>query len=220
LSPPLTCEVMDGPRSVMRLLGTRGSAGSVAKGAQWPDPRELPDGRLPRPGPRPARESPRPRRRGRHLEAFYGSLYYAALRPSEAVALGKTDCYLPSRGWGRIDLAASEPRAGRDWTDHGTARQARGLKHRAAGEMRSIPIPPALVTLLRTHLKTYGTAPGGRLFRTARGGPARQRLQRRLASRPHRGVHPRSASLPAGPPPPRPVPRRRLAVAQRRGTRH
>jgi integrase len=109
--------------------------------------------------------------RGEHLEAFYGCLYYAALRPSEAVALREADCHLPSRGWGRIDLAASEPRAGRDWTDHGTARQARGLKHRAASEIRSIPIPPALVTLLRAHLKTYGTTPDGRLFRTARGRP-------------------------------------------------
>jgi integrase len=108
--------------------------------------------------------------RGEHLEAFYGCLYYAALRPSEAVALREADCHLPSRGWGRIDLAASEPRAGRDWTDYGTARQARGLKHRAAGEMRSIPIPPALVTLLRAHLKAYGTTPDGRVFRTARGG--------------------------------------------------
>ncbi len=108
--------------------------------------------------------------RGRHLEAFYGCLYYAALRPSEAVALREADCHLPSRGWGRIDLAGSEPRAGRDWTDHGTARQARGLKHRAAGETRSIPIPPPLVTLLRAHLKTYGTTQDGRLFRTARGG--------------------------------------------------
>ena len=109
--------------------------------------------------------------RGQHLEAFYGCLYYAALRPSEAVALRGADCHLPSRGWGRIDLATSEPRAGRDWTDHGTARQGRGLKHRAEGEMRAIPIPPALVALLRTHLKTYGTTPDGRLFRTARGRP-------------------------------------------------
>jgi integrase len=108
--------------------------------------------------------------RGRHLEAFYACLYYAAMRPSEAVALREADCHLPATGWGRIDLAVSEPRAGRDWTDHGTARQARGLKHRAASEMRSIPIPPALVTLLRAHLKTYGTTPDGRLFRTARGG--------------------------------------------------
>jgi integrase len=109
--------------------------------------------------------------RGQHLEAFYGCLYYAAQRPSEAVALREADCHLPSRGWGRIDLAASEPRAGRLWTDDGAAREARGLKHRAQHEMRSVPIPPALVELLRAHLKEYGTSPDGRLFRTARGRP-------------------------------------------------
>ena len=61
--------------------------------------------------------------RGAHLEAFYACLYYAALRPSEAVMLRESDCHLPGRRWGRIDLAASAPRAGRDWTDDGTARQ-------------------------------------------------------------------------------------------------
>jgi len=50
--------------------------------------------------------------RGAHLETFYGCLYYAALRPSEAVMLRTTDLHLPSRGWGRIDLAASASRAG------------------------------------------------------------------------------------------------------------
>ena len=51
-----------------------------------------------------------------------------------------------------------------------------GLKHRAQHETRSIPIPPILVRLLRlvrplrAHLKRYGTAPGGRIFQTARGG--------------------------------------------------
>jgi hypothetical protein len=66
-------------------------------------------------------------------------VYYAYLRPSEAVMLPETACHLPSRGWGRIDLAVSAARAGRDWTDDGTARQARGLKHRAQDETRSIP---------------------------------------------------------------------------------
>ena len=108
--------------------------------------------------------------RGAHLEAFYACLYYAALRPSEAVMLRESDCHLPGRRWGRIDLAASAPRAGRDWTDDGTARQARGLKHRAQHETRSIPIPPVLVQILRAHLKRYGTTPDGRIFRTARGG--------------------------------------------------
>jgi integrase len=109
--------------------------------------------------------------RGEHMEAFFGCLYYAALRPSEAVALRAADLVLPDSGWGRIDLAASSPRAGTEWTDDGASRQERGLKHRPAGETRSIPIPPALVELLRNHLKRYGTGPDGRVFRTARGGP-------------------------------------------------
>ena len=40
--------------------------------------------------------------RGQHLEAFYGCLYYTALRPSEAVMLRESDLHLPKRGWGRI----------------------------------------------------------------------------------------------------------------------
>ena len=109
--------------------------------------------------------------RGQHMEAFFGCLYYAALRPAEAVALREPDCVLPAAGWGRIDLAASTPCAGTGWTDDGASREERGLKHRAAGETRSIPIPPVLVAMLRAHLARYGTSPDGRLFRTARGGP-------------------------------------------------
>lgn len=105
------------------------------------------------------------------MEAFFGCLYYAALRPAEAVALREADCVLPKRGWGRIDLAASWPCAGTGWTDDGASREERSLKHRAPGETRSIPIPPVLVTMLRAHIARYGTSPGGRLFRTARGGP-------------------------------------------------
>jgi integrase/predicted DNA-binding transcriptional regulator AlpA len=108
--------------------------------------------------------------RGAHLEAFYGCLYYAALRPSEAVMLREADLYLPAKGWGRIVLAASASRAGTAWTDHGTSRQERGLKHRADNETRTIPIPPELVRLLRAHIKKYGTTPDGRVFQTSRGG--------------------------------------------------
>ena len=46
----------------------------------------------------------------------------------------------------------------------------RSPKDRAASEMRSIPIPPALAALLRVHLKAYDTTPDEWLFRTARGG--------------------------------------------------
>jgi hypothetical protein len=43
----------------------------------------------------------------RRLEAFYACLYYAALRPSEAVMLRESDLHPPKKGWGRIVLAAS-----------------------------------------------------------------------------------------------------------------
>jgi hypothetical protein len=39
-------------------------------------------------------------RGGEHLEAFYGCLYNAALRPSEAVMLRESDLHLPKKGWG------------------------------------------------------------------------------------------------------------------------
>ena len=108
--------------------------------------------------------------RGAHLEAFYACLYYAALRPRRRSCSARATCTCRRKGWGRIVLAASASRAGTAWTDHGTARQERGLKHRAAHETRTIPIPPELVRLLRAHIKKYGTTPDGRVFQTTRGG--------------------------------------------------
>jgi integrase len=71
---------------------------------------------------------------------------------------------------GVIVLSASAPRSGRAWTDEGTARQERGLKHRADNETRTIPIPSVLVRLLRAHIKRFGATLDGRVFQTARGG--------------------------------------------------
>jgi integrase len=104
------------------------------------------------------------------LTAFFGCLYYAALRPAEAVALRLGDCQLPDRGWGQLTLARSCPRSGRAWTGDGTSHEQRCLKLRPDGAVRVVPIPPQLLTLLREHIDTRGTAPDGRLFRAARGG--------------------------------------------------
>jgi hypothetical protein len=81
--------------------------------------------------------------------------------------LRAADLHLPRTGWGRIVLSASASRAGRAWTDEGTARQERGLRHRAGNETRTIPIPPVLVRLLRAGhgvavlLKIYAHCIGG-----------------------------------------------------------
>jgi integrase len=117
---------------------------------------------------------------GEHLYAFFAVLYYAGLRPSEAIALRADNCVLPQSGWGRLDLTSSEPRAGQSWTDDGDARDARGLKHRSADEVRSVPIPPTLVQILREHIEAYGEGSDGRIFRSGRGGPLQETAYARV----------------------------------------
>ena len=104
------------------------------------------------------------------LAAFFGCLYYAALRPEEAVALRRDDLILPARGRGAIILTAACPRTGAAWTSTGTPFEPRGLKHRPGGTIRVVPIPPVLADMLGQHLHAFGTAPDGRLFPGTRGG--------------------------------------------------
>lgn len=104
------------------------------------------------------------------LVAFFGCLYFAAMRPAEVVNLRVGQCALPTSGWGQLNLAKSSPRAGSAWTDNGDAYDERSLKHRADGETRPVPIPQELVRLLREHIDTFGTASDGRLFQGRRGG--------------------------------------------------
>lgn len=117
--------------------------------------------------------------RGEFLRAFFGCLYYAAMRPAEAVALREGDIVFPSDvpdaadAWGELILSESRPEVASGWTDDGTPYEVRGLKRRARKATRSVPIPPILVRLLRHHLATYGTAPDGRLFPAVGGGRLR-----------------------------------------------
>ncbi|MGW3365285.1 tyrosine-type recombinase/integrase [Streptosporangium canum] len=108
--------------------------------------------------------------RGRHLRGFFACLYFAGLRPAEALGLRKEDCHLPVTGWGRLILAKSKPQTNKKWTDSGEAHDDRGLKHRAEDEGRPVPIPPELVAILREHIDEFGVHEDGRLFRTSRGG--------------------------------------------------
>jgi integrase len=107
---------------------------------------------------------------GRRLEAFFGCMYYSALRPGEAVALTKAELDLPAEGWGEMALHESDPTTSRQWTDDGVRRR-RQLKHRGEDDVRFVPVPPQLTLLLRRHMADHGTAPDGRLFWSPRGGP-------------------------------------------------
>lgn len=85
------------------------------------------------------------RGRGRHLMAMFACMYYAGLRPGEAIALRKESCHLPATGWSRLTLAHSRPEVGLRWTDNGAAREERGLKHRPTADTRPVQIGRAHV---------------------------------------------------------------------------
>jgi integrase len=82
----------------------------------------------------------------------------------------EADLHLPKTGWGRIVLTASASRAGRAWTDEGTARRERGLKHRADHETRTIPVPPGPGPAAPRAHQEVRHHPDGRIFQTACGG--------------------------------------------------
>ncbi|WP_182883275.1 tyrosine-type recombinase/integrase [Microbispora sp. H10949] len=121
---------------------------------------------------------------GKRLVAFFGLMYYAALRPEEVINLRKDNVTLPplirnpdtgeleapADSWGELHLVKAAPYAGRDWTDTGDAREERALKHRAEGQSRTVPLPPPLVRILRAHLAEFSDGPGGRLFYGVQGG--------------------------------------------------
>jgi integrase len=123
---------------------------------------------------------------GPRLVAFFAVMYYAGLRPEEAINLTAENVILPPQvrnqesrpgqdpqedeGWGELHIRSATPDAGSEWTDDGSSRDRRQLKHRAEGDSRIVPVHPELTMLLRDHLTKLGTAPDGRLFSGVRGG--------------------------------------------------
>ena len=109
-------------------------------------------------------------RSGKRLEAFFGVMYHAGLRPEEAVALRREKLKLPDRGWGTIYVDYAAPHAGAHWTGTGRARELRGVKARDDDEGRAVPCSPELVDLLKKHLEKYDTGPDGLVFTGEQGG--------------------------------------------------
>lgn len=98
------------------------------------------------------------------LVAFFGLMYFAALRPEEAANIRTRNLALPAQGWGELHIDEATPYAGTVWTNSGKHRDQRQLKNRARGEGRTVPCPPELTTMLNNHLAAFGTAADGRLF--------------------------------------------------------
>ncbi|MEU4239509.1 integrase [Actinoplanes sp. NPDC026619] len=105
------------------------------------------------------------------LEAFYGTMYYAALRPEECLNLLDTEYERPKKEgeWGWLHLTGAVVEAGAGWTDSGSTIEERGLKHRADAAVRDVPASPPLCALLDRHIELWPPALNGRLFVTRRG---------------------------------------------------
>ncbi|WP_314250697.1 hypothetical protein [Streptomyces sp. DSM 40907] len=108
--------------------------------------------------------------RGPHLEAFFGCMYYAAMRPAEVIHRQISQCHLPKVGWGMLNLSGGVVTAGKGWTDDGSVHEVHSLKRHAAKATRPVPIPSSFVTMLRDHVDRFGVAPDGRVFRNAANG--------------------------------------------------
>ncbi|WP_338676719.1 site-specific integrase [Streptomyces sp. SCSIO 30461] len=109
-------------------------------------------------------------RRGHLYRAFFATLYYAGLRPEEAVALRVGDAALPENGWGEFLVHEAQPEVGSQWTDNGTVHEERDLKGRGEGDTRLVPIHPTLVPFLRGVIEEYGLKDDDLLFPGEKGG--------------------------------------------------
>jgi integrase len=134
---------------------------------------------------------------GPRLAAFYAVLYYAGLRPEEAVSLKRDNITLPplvrdeetgeteepDGAWGELRFSTAAPEVGAEWTDDGQRHDHRQLKARAAGEWRHVPIAPPLVRILRQHLDDFGHGRGGLVFTGVHGGELSSATYRRVWDR-------------------------------------
>ncbi|MFU8873644.1 hypothetical protein [Micromonospora sp. SL4-19] len=87
------------------------------------------------------------------LEAFFGCMSYAALRPEEVLHLREDEDELPAQraGVGRAAPDRLDGGRGPGVGDGNDTAEDRGLKHRARAATRDAPVPPALVRLLDHH---------------------------------------------------------------------
>ncbi|MFJ2769412.1 tyrosine-type recombinase/integrase [Streptomyces sp. NPDC087300] len=129
-------------------------------------------------------------RMGRCYRAYFASLYYAGLRPEEAVALLVRDAVLPERGWGELLVHASRPEAGRHWTDTGQVHDERSLKGRGEGDTRVVPAHPVLVAILRDLIEEYDLFSDDILFQGERGGLLAGSVYRRVWAKARRAILP------------------------------
>jgi len=137
-------------------------------------------------------------RGGKRLHPFFAMLYYAGLRPEEAVSVRVRDLALPETGWGEVLVHSPEPEVGKQWTDTGEAHDVTHLKGRTDRDVRPVPLHPSLVTILKTHIKDQGLKPDDRVFQGERGGILASSVYRDAWQSARKAVMPELVDTPLG----------------------
>jgi len=106
---------------------------------------------------------------GARYAALFATVGTAGMRPSEAIGLLVRDVELPTSGWGLARLRGAVTSPGTRYTPTGAVIENKGLKHRAAGSLREVPLSPVLVGSLREHLARFEPVED-RVFTNARQG--------------------------------------------------
>jgi integrase len=87
------------------------------------------------------------------MALFLSILWMAGLRPSEALALRKGDLVKDGHGGHELILSRASVPCGTVYSNSGASKDEKGLKWRAAGETRVVPVPKDLAKRLRTYTK-------------------------------------------------------------------
>jgi integrase len=87
------------------------------------------------------------------MALFLSILWMAGLRPSEALALRKGDLVKDGHGGHELILSRASVPCGTVYSNSGASKDEKGLKWRAAGETRVVPVPRDLAKRFRTYAK-------------------------------------------------------------------
>jgi integrase len=108
-------------------------------------------------------------RLGPMIATYFALMFWAALRPEEAVNVRWSNFVLPATDneWGELILDSAAPTVGSKWTLDGVVRELRELRELKAceiGDTRVVPLCPELVAILRRHRAAHRKCPNGQVF--------------------------------------------------------
>lgn len=92
-------------------------------------------------------------RRDLRMSLFLCILWMAGLRPSEVLALRKGDLVKDGHGGHELILSRASVPCGTMYSNSGASKDDKGLKWRAVGATRVVPVPKELVKRLRAYTK-------------------------------------------------------------------